>query len=129
TFSAGSHAAGSTLWPWVAVIADWLHTLAVGLWAGALGALALVLPPALAPLEGEARRLALLAALRRFSRLAVACLAIVVTTGVYSALNWRYTPGDLTTTTYGGALIVKLIFVAGLLLVALGHHVAVRPER
>ena len=30
TFSAGSHAAGSQMWPWVGVMVDWLHVLAVG---------------------------------------------------------------------------------------------------
>jgi putative copper export protein len=129
TFSAGSHAAGSLLWPWIGVTADWLHILAVGFWAGGLGALVLLLPPALAPLEGESRRRALLAVLGRFSRLATACLAIVITTGIYSALNWLYTPGDVTGTTYGSALILKLLLVGGLLLVGLAHYIALHPER
>jgi copper transport protein len=128
TFSAGSHAAGSLLWPWTAIAVDWLHTLAVGFWVGGVAALALVLPAALAPYSDEPRRLALLAALRRFSRLAVACVAVVVATGVYSALNWFRTPGELATT-YGGALALKLILVAALLLVGLAHHVALRPAR
>ncbi|MEP7292860.1 MAG: copper resistance protein CopC, partial [Chloroflexota bacterium] len=38
TFSVASHAAGSLLLPWFAVIADWLHTLAVGFWAGGVAA-------------------------------------------------------------------------------------------
>jgi putative copper export protein len=129
TFSAGSHAAGSQLWPWIGVIVDWLHILAVGFWAGGLAALVLTLPSALQPLSGEARRLALLAALRRFSRLAVNCLAIVITTGIYSALNWLYTPGDLTGTPYGGALVLKLILVAALLVVGAAHYAALNPAR
>ena len=129
TFSAGSHAAGSQLWPWVGVVLDWLHILAVGFWAGGLAALVLVLPSALNPLSGDARRLALLAALRRFSRLAVNCLAIVITTGIYSALNWLYTPADVTSTSYGGALVIKLVLVATLLLVGLVHFAALNPAR
>lgn len=129
TFSAGSHAAGSPMLPWVGIVVDWLHAAAVGLWVGGLGALALILPTALQPYAGEARRLALLAALRRFSRLAVACLIIVVATGIYSSLNWLNRPSDLTQSTFGGALLLKLFFVAGLLLVALAHHMALRPER
>ncbi|MEO8610004.1 MAG: CopD family protein [Chloroflexota bacterium] len=129
TFSAGSHAAGSQLWPWMGIVSDWLHILAVGFWAGGLAAFVLVLPSALNPLSGDARRLALLAALRRFSRLAVNCLAVVITTGIYSALNWLYSPGDLTTTSYGGALLLKLILVAALLLVGLVHFAALNPAR
>jgi copper transport protein len=129
TFSAGSHAAGSQLWPWIGVIVDWLHILAVGFWAGGLTALVLTLSPALQPLYGDAKRLALLAALRRFSRLAVNCLAIVITTGIYSALNWLYAPSDLTGTSYGGALILKLILVAALLAVGAVHFAALNPAR
>lgn len=129
TFSAGSHAAGSLLWPWVGIFVDWAHALAVGLWAGGLGALALALPVALAPYTGEARRLALLAALNRFSRLAAACLGVVIATGVYSALNWIATPADLTSTAFGGALGLKLLLAAGLVAVGAAHHIALRPER
>ncbi len=129
TFSAGSHAAGSLLWPWAGVFVDWIHALAVALWAGGLGALALSLPVALSPYSGETRRAALLAVLNRFSRLAAVCVALVITTGLYSSLNWIESPADLTGTTFGGALLLKLILAGGLLAVGLAHHVALRPER
>lgn len=129
TFSAGSHAAGSIIWPWVATFNDWLHGIGVGLWIGGLAALALVLPTALAPYQGEQRRQALLAVMQRFSRLAAACVVLVIATGIYSALTWVYTPADVTSTPFGGALIVKLVMVAGLLVIALLHHIALRPER
>jgi copper transport protein len=128
-FSVTSHAAGSLLWPWVGIAVDWLHTLAVGFWVGGLGALVLVLPSALEPYQGDARRTALLAVLRRFSRLAAACVALVVSTGIYSALNWVNSPGDVTSTSFGGALIIKVLLVAGLLLVGLAHHISLQPER
>jgi putative copper export protein len=128
-FSVTSHAAGSLLWPWIGIAADWLHTLAVGFWVGGLAALVLVLPSALAPYHGDARRAALLAALRRFSRIAAACVAIVVSTGIYSALNWVNSPGDVTGTPFGGALVLKVLLVAGLLLVGLAHHITLQPER
>ncbi|MGQ9888855.1 MAG: CopD family protein [Aggregatilineales bacterium] len=129
TFSVTSHAAGSLLWPWAAVFNDWLHLLAVGVWTGGLTALTLTLPMALRPYQGEARRLALLAALRRFSRLATAAVAVVIASGVYSALNWVYTPTDMTETAWGGALLVKLGLVGLLLFLGLAHHIAANPER
>jgi copper transport protein len=128
TFSAGSHASGSVILPWFTLANDWLHTLAVGVWAGGLGALVLVLPVALAPYEGDSRRLALLAVLQRFSRMAVICVALVVVTGLYSAANGLNQPADVTQTPYGGALVLKLALVAGLLLIGLTHHMALRPE-
>lgn len=128
TFSVASHAAGSLLLPWVAIVSDWLHGLAVGFWAGGVSALVLVLPVALQPYSGDARRQALLAALRRFSRIATAGLVVVVATGIYSALNWLNTPSDLGTS-YGVALILKIILVGLLVLVGAAHHAALNPAR
>jgi putative copper export protein/methionine-rich copper-binding protein CopC len=129
TFSISSHAAGSLLWPWIAVFNDWLHALAVGLWAGGIAALVLLLPPALQPYQGDTRRQALLVVMRRFSRWAVTCLVLVITSGVYSASNWVYQPDDMTQTAFGGALSLKLLLVIGLVAVGAAHHIALRPER
>lgn len=129
SFSAVSHAAGSLLWPWIAIAFDWLHGIGAGLWVGGLMALILVLPAALKPYSGDERRAALSAALRRFSRLAVACVGLVITTGVYSSLNWITTPDDMTRTTFGGTLVFKVLLVAGLLVLGAANHIALRPER
>lgn len=128
TFSILSHAAGSLLWPWIAITADWLHVLSVGFWAGGLAALVLTLPAALAPYEGEQRRLALLAALRRFSRVAALAVLVVITTGIYSAFNWIYTSAEVTSN-FGLSLIFKVALVALLVSVGALHHIALRPER
>jgi putative copper export protein/methionine-rich copper-binding protein CopC len=128
TFSVASHAAGSPVLPWLALISDWLHALATGFWAGGAAALVLILPVALQPYTGDARRTALLAALRRFSGVAAAGLVVVVATGIYNALNWFSEPDDLPTT-YGGALLLKLLLVALLAAIGAAHHAALRPER
>jgi copper transport protein len=128
TFSAGSHAAGAPVWPWIAVSNDWLHFIAVGFWAGGVAALAWVLPSALTPYEGDARRRAMLAVLKRFTRWATVCLLVVIASGVYSAANWIYQPQDLTSG-FGSALLLKVVLVALLILVGAAHHIALRPER
>lgn len=128
TLSLSSHAAGSLLLPWVALVSDWLHTLAVGFWVGGLTALALVLPAALRPYSGDQRRQALLAALNRFSPIAGAGLVVVVATGIYSASNWFDTPADFGSR-YGGALALKLLLVGLLALVGAAHFMALRPQR
>jgi copper transport protein len=129
TLSITSHAAGSLLWIWLAVSNDWLHTAAVGFWVGGLAALVLVLPAALQPYTGDARRQALLAALRRFSRIATVCVFLVIATGIYSALNWLYTPSDLTNTSYGNTLILKVFMVGLLVLLGAAHHITLHPAR
>ncbi len=74
--------------------------------AGSVGA-------ALAPVDEASLGVA------RFSSVAFACVVALVVTGVVQ--TWRVLPGglgDLTSTDYGRTLLVKLVFVAGL--VALG---------
>ncbi|MBE2272288.1 MAG: CopD family protein, partial [Anaerolinea sp.] len=124
-WSVSAHAAGSLTLAWVALISDWLHGMASGFWVGGLAALTLVLPVALQPYTGESRRTALLAALNRFSPIAATGLIVVVTTGVYNALNWFYRPADLATG-YGGSLAIKLLLVALLIGVGAVHHMALR---
>lgn len=121
-----SHIAGSLIMPWVGVMVHWLHTLAVAFWLGGVVVLTLILSVALRPYEGDTRRQALLVVMRRFSFYVVASVALVITTGIYSATNWFFTPGDLVTT-YGGALGVKVLMVGLLLWVGALHHIALRP--
>ncbi len=128
TFAVSSHATGALVMPWVAVLMHWLHTTAVAVWTGGLAALALVLPAALAPYDSEQRRLALLAAMRRFSPLALGAAAVTITSGMYNALNWLFTPADVGST-YGVQLVYKVLLVLGLLAVGAVHHIAAQPER
>jgi copper transport protein len=122
-----SHAAGSIVLPWIAITVNWLHALAVAFWVGGVMALILILPTALAPYEGNAKRQALMAVMPRFSRLVTLMVGIVIVTGIYNALNWFISPADLATT-YGKSLGIKLIMVLLLLFVGGLHHVALRPN-
>lgn len=123
-----SHAPGSRAEPWTALFLDWAHITAAGFWAGGLAALALVMPVALAPLNAESRRLALLAALRRYSPYATAALVTVVGSGMFSAALW-VRPAELTTTVYGMTLLIKTAMVAGLVFLGAIHHAALNPTR
>jgi putative copper export protein/methionine-rich copper-binding protein CopC len=110
TWSVGAHAAGSPVLPWIALISDWLHGIGVGVWAGGVAALALVLPVALAPYDDAGRRAGALAALRRFSPIAAACFAVVIATGIYNASNWLTQPADVIAP-YGLTLILKAALI------------------
>ena len=92
------------------VSVDWVHAVAASAWTGGLLVLALVVfrreaawPPAL-----------LSAVARRFSRLAGACLLLVIATGAYNAWAQLGAVAALWTTPYGRLLILKLLVGAGL---------------
>ena len=114
-----SHAAGSTLLPWLAILVDWLHALAAAFWLGGALALTLVLPPALRALDDESRRQAIRAVMRRFSRIVSPLLALIIVSGIYNAANFFLT-GDDVSSSYGRALGLKLLLLAPILLVAAG---------
>ncbi len=129
TISLSSHATGSTLWPLLSIVADWLHLLANAAWIGGLVTLTFTLPVALGPLGGAERRAALVVALRRFSVLGVAAVAMMAVTGIYSGLLYVRQPTDLSNTSYGQTLIFKALLIIPLLLIAFYHHISVTHGR
>lgn len=128
TLGIASHASGSLLWPWLALLSDWAHTTAAGFWVGGLAALVLVLPAALAPLDDDLRRRAFAVVLGRFSKLAFLAALVVIASGIYSASNWVRTPGEASSP-YGLALALKTALVLALLGLAALHRAALTPER
>ena len=122
-----SHAAGSTLLPWVAIAVDWLHALAVAFWLGGALTLALVLPAALQPYDAERRALALRAVLLRFSRIMLPLVALVIVSGMYNALNFISVPADLDTS-YGRSLGIKLLLALPVFVLGGWQHISLRPQ-
>jgi copper transport protein len=104
---------------WLTQGADWAHLVAACLWIGGLISLAVAVWPAAPGL----RRTAFL----RFSRLAVALVALVLVAGVYLSVVRLPQVSDLWTESYGQVLLVKI----GLVLVVLAwgavHRFVVRP--
>lgn len=121
------HAAGSLLLPWVAILVNWIHALAVAAWVGGLFALTLTLPVALRPYGSDERRRARIVAMSRFSRFATLLVIIAAVTGAYNALNYVASPAELATS-YGGSLGRKLALAGLLLLVGVWQHLALRPQ-
>ncbi|MYD10456.1 MAG: hypothetical protein F4X02_10495 [Chloroflexi bacterium] len=122
-----SHAAGSPLLPWVAIGIDWLHALAVAFWLGGALTLTLLLPAALAPYDAEQRTMALRAVLRRFSRILLPLVALVILSGLYNALNYFVSPADIASA-YGRTLGVKLLLATPVFILGAWQHFALRPQ-
>jgi copper transport protein len=97
---------------WIEVPFDLLHVLASAVWIGGLFALALVVPREGAP--PEVRR----AAIRRFSKLALASVLVLAATGAGRALAELSAVSQLWTTAYGRSILAKTALFA--VLVGLG---------
>ena len=122
-----SHAAAAPQHVVVALAADWLHLAATVLWIGGLFQLLLVFPVALAPLPPPLRLRALAGAVPRFSRLAVACVAVLVVTGAYQLWLHVGSIEALFTTVYGVTLSMKLALILPLLALGAFNLLVTRP--
>ena len=143
TLSLLSHAAASPA-AMVAVPLDWLHLMAMIAWLGGLLPLAFAIRmrtavrnPAPSTSSGETegkgapdQALPLALLIPRFSRLTIACVAILTLTGIYNYTLQIGTLDLLAATTYGRALLIKLgLFGALLLLGGLNLFVLSRRLR
>jgi copper transport protein len=117
--SLSGHSAADAGASWASVLADWAHLCAAAIWVGGLVQLAFVVWPA-AP---ELRKPAFL----RFSRLATALIAVVLSAGVYLSILRLPQLRDLWTTGYGHVLLVKLGLVALALAWGAAHHFLAAP--
>ena len=122
-----SHAAAAPQHVVVALAADWLHLAATVLWIGGLFQLLLVFPVALAPLPPPLRLRALAGAVPRFSRLAVACVAVLVVTGAYQFWLHVGSIEALFTTVYGVTLSMKFALILPLLALGAFNLLVTRP--
>ncbi len=93
------------------VLIDWLHAVAATAWTGGLFGLAVAIGGSRGTSSGSAAPSPELVGTvaRRFSRLAGCCLLVVVASGVYNAFVQVPTLASLWTTTYGVALLLKIL--------------------
>ena len=107
---------------------DAIHLIAGGLWLGGLVGLLTMLPRARRNLsETDGLRLSA-AIIVRFSGLAIACVGILVVTGVYRALAELRSFSDLVDTAYGQALLVKLLIFGVLLIGGVYNRLVLHPR-
>jgi len=118
--SLSGHSAAAAGHSWVSELADWLHLSAAMLWVGGLVQLAIVVWPAWPELRATA--------FRRFSRLATACVAVLLGAGTYLSVLRLPRVHDLWTTGYGHVLLVKLSLVALALAWGAGHQFLALPR-
>jgi copper transport protein len=99
---------------------QWLHMLAAGVWIGGLIWLLL----GLRNLDGAARA----SAVRRFSQLAFAAVAVIAVTGVLRAVPEVGSLGALVSTSFGVVLLVKSSLFVALMAVAWRNRYRLVPR-
>ncbi|HEU5188205.1 MAG TPA: CopD family protein [Methylomirabilota bacterium] len=97
--------------------ADLLHLVAAGAWLGALGPLHLLLRAASSPGGADARPYAVLAA-RRFSKIALLAMLVLVATGLWNAWEQLGDIPSLLGTRYGWLLLLKITLLVPILALA-----------
>jgi putative copper export protein len=125
TSSFSGHAAVATP-RLVALTSDVVHLVAGATWFAGIVVLSIALPDAWAG-EGEDARLQVLApSVRRFSRVAVVSIGIVLVTGVVASLLHVAHPGDLVSSAYGITLTTKIAFFGVILVLGGFNHFVIR---
>lgn len=108
---------------WLSLGLDWLHLAAGSIWIGGLVGL-LVLGARL----GKLRVQALTATVPRFSRLAFVTVIALVGSGIGSSLQHFPTLASLWDTSYGKALVLKLILLGGTIAIAAVNFTRTSPR-
>jgi putative copper resistance protein D len=115
--AASGHAVAVEPGTGLAILVDGLHLLAAGVWIGALVPLAGLLRAAGSEAGAESRPYAVLAA-RRFSRVALVAVAVLLASGAVNAATHVGSVAGLIGTTYGRLLAAKLALLAPVLALA-----------
>lgn len=102
------------------IAVDAVHVLGAAVWIGGLAHVFAVAAPATAALADDERRRVRLALIQRFSRLALASVALVAVSGIGRALWELGAVSQIWSTPYGRTLVIKTIVFGGLL--ALGYR-------
>jgi putative copper resistance protein D len=124
--SASSHAAAITPRAASAVAVDVIHLLATGVWVGALTALALLLRAA-SRADGADSLPYAVRATRRFSRVALVAMLLLMASGVMSALVQVESIAGLMGTTHGRLLLAKLAVLVAILVLATVNRTRILP--
>ncbi|HEY4279234.1 MAG TPA: CopD family protein [Conexibacter sp.] len=96
--------------------ANVLHVTAVTVWVGGIVVLLFALPAATRALPERSDRTRLLAgALERFSPLALGAVALLLVSGIVQSLELLHLPGELFSTGYGRAVLIKVLIVLSLI--------------
>ncbi|MGI0101673.1 MAG: CopD family protein [Nitrosotalea sp.] len=102
----------------------WAHLVAASIWVGGSIFIGIVLAPLLKTMSDtmEGRLSIMIRVGRKFNKIAIPSLIVLIVTGVYNSSNLLNKPLLILSTTYGQILVVKVILVI-ILLITFAIHV------
>ncbi len=111
-------------------IITWIHLVAAAIWVGGSLFIGIVFSPLLKTIANslEERMQIMIRVGRRFNKIAVPSLIILMVTGLYSSHMLISRPDLLVATSYGTFLIVKIILVIALIIIYAIHVRVIRKD-
>ncbi len=111
-------------------IITWIHLVSAAVWVGGSLFLGVVLAPILKKMSMplEERLQIMIKVGRRFNRIAVPSLIILIATGLYSSYPLLSNPGILLSTSYGSYLVIKILLVIALIIAFAVHVRIIRKD-
>jgi len=111
-------------------ILTWIHLVSAAIWVGGSLFIGIVFSPLLKTMTDsiEERMQIMIRVGRRFNKIAVPSLIILMATGLYSSHVLLSKPDLLVATSYGTFLIVKIILVIGLIITYVIHVRVIRKD-
>ena len=111
-------------------IISWIHLISASIWVGGSIFIGIVLVPVLKTMTTsmEERLQIMIKVGRRFNKIAVPSLIILIITGVYNSHQLLIKPELLLSSSYGNFLIIKIILVIALIIVYTVHIRIIRKD-
>jgi len=113
----------------IAIIA-WIHLISASIWVGGSIFIGIVFVPVLKTMTTsmEERLQIMIKVGKRFNKIAVPSLIILIITGVYNSHQFLSKPELLLSSSYGNFLIIKIILVIALIIVFTVHIRIIRKD-
>ena len=111
-------------------ILTWIHLVSAAIWVGGSLFIGIVFSPLLKTMTGsvQERMQIMIRVGRRFNKIAVPSLIILMATGLYSSHALLAKPDLLVATSYGTFLIIKIILVIALIITYVIHVRVIRKD-
>ncbi len=111
-------------------IITWIHLISSAIWVGGSLFIAVVFAPVLKTMSSsvEERLQIMVKVGRKFNKIAMPSLMILIGTGIFNSHQILSRPDFLFSTTYGILLVIKIILVAALLVSFVVHVRIIRKD-